>query len=201
MMILRSAAASPFGRKVKITASELGLMDRMTIEPTDTMKPDAGLTKANPLNKIPVLILADGSTLYDSQVICEYLDWLSPQRKVLPTGADRFPVLRLAALADGIKEAALLLVYEKRLRPEATWSAAWMENQSGKIERSLALLEEAPPAMPGPPDLGHIGVAAALGYLDLRHGGIWRTGHPRLVQWLDTFIARVPSFEATRVKA
>ena len=200
MMILRSAPASPFGRKVKIAASLLSLSNQIEIVAADTAKPDEKLLAQNPLGKIPVLELSDGTTLFDSRVIVEYLDSLSPGQTVFPAGMARFAALRLAALADGIMEAALLLVYEKRLRPESAWNAVWMENQTGKIARALTVLSADPPAAPEAPMIGEIGLACALGYLDLRHQGVWRTEFPALVPWLDRFAAAVPAFEATRVK-
>lgn len=199
MMILRSSPPSPFGRKVKIAAAILGLTDRIKIEPTDTN--DGTLKSQNPLAKIPTLVLEDGFCLYDSHVIAEYLDSLHDGSKIFPAGTARWPALRLAALADGLMEAALLLVYEKRIRPEATWNAQWIEMQQQKIDTSLDHLEEVQGKLGSRPDIGEIGLACALGYLDLRHQGKWRDKHPRLVAWLDDFSSKVPAFEATRVKA
>lgn len=200
MMILRSAPASPFGRKVKIAAKLLGLWDKIEVQSADTTDPKDSLRQQNPLGKIPVLVLDDGLRLYDSKVIAEYLDSIGGG-KLVPAGAKRWPVLTMASLGDGIAEAALLLVYEKRLRAPETWSKAWMDNQEGKISRSLAFLEAAPPKLANPPDLGQIAIACALGYLDLRHEGRWRKDHPALVKWLDAFATAVPAFEETRVKA
>ncbi len=199
MMILRSSPPSPFGRKVKIAAAILGLSDRIKIEPTDTN--DGSLKSQNPLAKIPTLVLEDGFCLYDSHVIAEYLDSLHDGPKIFPAGKARWPALRLAALADGLMEAALLLVYEKRIRPEATWNAQWIEMQQQKIDTGLDHLEEVQGKLGARPDIGEIGLACALGYLDLRHQGKWRDKHPRLVAWLDDFSSHVPAFEATRVKA
>jgi glutathione S-transferase len=201
MMILRSSPPSPFGRKVKIVASILGLLDRIRIEPTDTNDPDGTLKKQNPLAKIPTLVLEDGFCLYDSHVIAEYLDSLHDGEKLFPAGKARWPALRLAALADGLMEAALLLVYEKRIRPEATWNAQWIGMQQQKIDTTIDHLEAEQKKLGARPDIGEISLACALGYLDLRHQGKWRLGHPRLVAWLDDFAAKVPAFEATRVKA
>lgn len=198
MMILRSSPASPFGRKVKLVAAVLGLADQIKVEMTDTSDP--GLKKQNPLGKIPTLVLADGYCLYDSAVICEYLDSLKGDA-LFPAGAARWPALRLAALADGLMEAALLLVYEKRIRPEQSWNAQWIEMQQQKIDAGLDHLEEQQGKLAATPNIGDIGLACALGYLDLRHQGKWRTAHPKLVAWLDDFAAKVPAFEATRVKA
>ncbi len=200
MMILRSAPASPFGRKVKLAAAELGLSDRIEVVQTDTTDPNDPLRTQNPLGKIPTLILEDGSSLYDSRVIIEYLDHLAGGGRIIPSGAARFPVLRLAALADGITEAVLLQVYEARYRPEDKRVQSWVDMQAGKVTRGMAALEAAPPALGATLDVGAIGVACALGYQDLRQGGEWRATHPKLVAWLDAFSARCPAFEATRMK-
>jgi glutathione S-transferase len=199
MMILRSAPASPFGRKVKIAADILGLHDEIEVVPADTNNPDPSLLAQNPLGKIPVLILADGTALFDSRVIVDYLDGLSGHRLVPAAGEVRSRTLTAAALADGIAEAALLIVYEKRFRPPDLWSQAWLDRQASKVSRALKIFEAAPPL--GRRDVAHIGLACALGYLDLRLDGKWRTDHPALVAWLDRFAADVPAFEATRVKS
>jgi glutathione S-transferase len=200
MMILRSAPASPFGRKVKIAAAVLGLSDKISVVVADTTDPEEALRQQNPLGKIPTLVLEDGSTLFDSRVIVEYLDFLGGGGKIIPAGAARFPVLRMAALADGIAEAALLQVYEVRYRPEEMRVASWVALQAGKIARALDALDATPPAFGPVPDAGVIGLACSLGYLDLRHGGTWRADHPKLVSWLDAFAAQVPAFEETRFK-
>jgi glutathione S-transferase len=201
MMILRSSPPSPFGRKVKIAAALLGLSDRIKIEPTDTNDPDGSLKKQNPLGKIPTLVLEDGFCLYDSHVICEYLDSLQSGPKLFPAGKQRWPALRLAALADGLMEAALLIVYERRIRPEATWNAQWIGMQQQKIDTGIDHLEVVQETLGDRPHIGEVGLACALGYLDLRHQGRWRARHPRLVAWLDEFAGKVPAFEATKVKA
>ncbi|RDJ25285.1 glutathione S-transferase [Bosea caraganae] len=200
MLVLRSAPASPFGRKVKIAAYELGLIDKIEITATDTSDPTEVLRSQNPLGKIPTLILEDGTTLFDSRVIVEYLDELAGGGKLFPRGAERFKQLRLQALADGVMDATLLQVYEIRFRPEEGRNAAWVANQAGKVGRALAELEAAPPAFERP-RVGEIALASALGYLDLRQEGKWRAAHPNLVAWLDGFAAKVPSFEETRVKS
>lgn len=200
MLILRSSPASPFGRKVKITAAVLGLSDRIEITATDTTDPADPIRTQNPLGKIPALVLEDGSALFDSRVIVEYLDHLAGGGRVIPAGPERFPELRLQALADGIADAALLQVYEVRFRPEEGRNEAWVANQAGKVARGLAALEAAPPALGTTPGIGAIALACALGYLDLRFAGAWRAGHPALAAWLDRFAAAVPAFEATRFK-
>jgi glutathione S-transferase len=200
MLTLRSSPASPFGRKVKIAALELGLMDRIEIVAADTSDPADPLRQQNPLGKIPTLVLENGTTLFDSRVIVEYLDFLAGGGKLFPEGEARFAQLRLQALADGLCDAALLQVYEVRFRPEENRNAAWVANQASKVERALIALELAPPAWPDRPRIGEIALACALGYLDLRFQGAWRAGHPALVAWLDAFAAKVPAFETTRFK-
>ncbi|MCE1237767.1 MAG: glutathione S-transferase N-terminal domain-containing protein [Hyphomicrobiales bacterium] len=201
MTILRSSPASPFGRKVKIAAHELGLIDRLTIVMADTADPSDSLRAQNPLGKIPVLVFDDGATLFDSRVILEWLDLEAGGGRILPNEpAARFATLRLQALADGVTDAAILIVYESRYRAETERSAAWVAYQQAKIDRTLAHLEAAPPALDAAVDVGAIALAAALGYLDLRFAGAWRATCPRLVVWLDAFAARVPSFETTRFR-
>ena len=136
MMKLLSSPASPFGRKVKVVARMKGVLDQIEIEKADTnVAENKVLKKENPLAKIPVLILADGTQLFDSHVICEYLDSLTPSPRLFPAaGAERFNTLTLGALGDGILEAALLLVYEKRFRPEDKWVRSWMDRQQSKID-------------------------------------------------------------------
>ena len=199
MLTLRSSPASPFGRKVKIAAAELGLSDRITVVLANTGDATDPLRQQNPLGKIPTLILETGETLFDSRVILEYLDHLAGGGIIIPAGEERFAQLRLQALADGLCDAALLQVYEGRYRTPEQKNADWVEMQAGKVSRALTALEALPPAGSGKPGVGEITLACALGYLDLRFAGEWRASHPKLVAWLDAFAARVPSFEATRV--
>ena len=200
MMKLLFSPASPYVRKVRITAAMKGVADRIENVPTDTLPlVNEDLRRENPLSKIPVLITDDGMRIFDSHVICEYLDTLAPEPRLFPaSGPERFRTLTLGALADGMLDAALLLVYEKRYRPEDKWVESWMQRQQVKIDTSLDWLEKAPPTWSDHPDYGHITLACALGYLDFRHGGQWRNGHPGLVAWLDKFAAAVPAFEETR---
>ncbi|HEU4519129.1 MAG TPA: glutathione S-transferase [Microvirga sp.] len=200
MLVLRSSPASPFGRKVKIAAALAGLTDRIEVVAADTNDPSEVLRQQNPLGKIPTLVLEDGSTLFDSRVIVEYLDHLAGGR-LIPAGPARFPALRQQALADGVMDAALLQVYEGRYRGEDKREPKWLELQAGKVQRGLDHAE-AQLATPAPDlHIGHVALACALGYLDLRFEGRWRANYPRLVAWLDDFSARVPAFEATRVKS
>jgi glutathione S-transferase len=201
MLTLRSSPASPFGRKVKIAASLLGLSDRIAITEADTLDPKEPLRQQNPLGKIPTLVLEDGRTLFDSRVIVEYLDHLAGGGRIFPGGSARFDALRLQALADGIMDAALLQVYEGRWRPEDRREPKWVDHQSDKIRRALDHLEAHHSETPSAYHVGHIALACALGYLDLRLGGAWRQSYPRLVQWLDAFERDVPAFGHTRMAA
>jgi glutathione S-transferase len=203
MMKLLSNPLSPYGRKVKIAMAMKGLEDKIEIVTIDTNPLDnPEISKANPLSKIPALIAENGTAIFDSHVICEYLDSLAPSPVLFPRGGqERWQTLVLGALADGILDAALLLVYEKRFRPEAIRHAPWQQRQQGKIDRALDHLEGNPPAWGASPDYGHLTLASALGYLDFRHEGKWRAGHPKLVAWLDKFAKAVPAFEKTRPQA
>ena len=200
MLILRSSPASPFGRKVKIAARMLGLWERIQFADTDTLSETDTIRAQNPLGKIPTLLLEDGTALYDSRVIVEYLDHLQGGGKIIPASSDaRFRDLTLQALADGIMDAAILQIYETRFRAADKHEARWVDHQKGKVGRAMALLESAPPE--GARGIGHIATACALGYLDLRFAGAWRKDHPKLVAWLEAFARDVPAFEATKFVA
>ncbi len=199
-MLLRSAPPSPFGRKVSIAAAILGLSDAIRTEAADTGNADDPVRTQNPLGKIPVLILEDGTTLFDSRVILDYLDQRAGGGHILPTDpVARLGALRLQALADGILDASILQVYEARYRPEEIRHRPWLDYQAAKVARALAALEADLPGLSTPPDMGQIALACALGYQDLRFGGKWRADHPRLVAWLDRFADAVPAFAETRV--
>lgn len=202
MMILRSSPPSPFGRKVKLALGILGLENEVTIEKADPTDANDSLRQQNPLGKIPALITEDGAVLYDSPVILEYLDARAGGGKIIPGDPKaRIAAITLQALCDGILDAGILLVYEGRWRPPEMAVQKWIDHQRGKVERGLAVLEGAPPKLDAIPNVGAITLACALGYGDLRFEGKWRASHPKLVQWLDAFAAKVPAFEKTRVTA
>ncbi|MGO4126946.1 glutathione S-transferase [Inquilinus sp. YAF38] len=192
---------SPFARKVRIVAHETGLQDRIEVVPTSTEDPASGLSARNPLNKIPVLETEFGP-LYDSPVICEYLDTLHDGAKLVPAaGADRWRALRWEALADGLMDAALLIRYEITLRPADKQHEPWIERQKTKIRKSLDQMEADAAELDGPVTIGTIGAASALGYLDLRFADWgWRETHPRLAAWHAGFAER-PSYIATIAQA
>ena len=196
--VLRSTLTSPFGRKVRMAIDVLGLSDRITLVPADTLDESDTLRRQNPLGKMPCLILADGSTIYDSGVIIEFLADAAGTGRLLPaSGPARFKALTLARLADGITEAAILVVYEGRFRDPGTQSERWLIHQRGKIARALAAFEKSPPDA-GKTDIVAIGLACALGYLDWRKPVEWRQACPRLAAWLAAFAKHEPAFERTR---
>lgn len=184
-MKLIFSPASPFVRKVRVMVHEAGLLERVeaVAVTTTAMATDPAARGANPLGKIPALILDNGQAIFDSRVICRYLDDLSCLG-LYP--ADRlWDVLTLEALADGIMESAVLMIYEIRLRNEEQRSAQWVEAQSSKIINALDALESNRfPAIEGALNFGQIALACALGYLDFRHDALeWRDGRPALSSW------------------
>lgn len=199
MMILRFSPSSPFVRKVRIAVMLLGLDGEVSVERADTTDPNDSLRTINPLGKIPALIVEDGSAIYDSRVILEYLDERAGGGKIVPRQAKpRLEALRLQALCDGILDASILTVYEGRFRKPEMHEPKWLELQAGKVSRALATLDAAPPTLDPMPNVGQIALACALGYRDFRFGPTWRGEHPRLVAWLDNFAAAVPAFDATK---
>ena len=138
-----------------------GLRDKVEIVAADTNPGDnVEINSTNPLGKIPALIVDGKTAIFDSHVICEYLDSLAPAPVLFPkSGPERWKTLVLGSLADGILDAALLLVYEKRFRPEDKWHAGWQQRQQAKIDRALDQLEKSPPAWGQSPDYGHLTLA------------------------------------------
>ena len=197
-MKLLTAPASPFGRKVKIVAIEKGVLDRIEVVAiaTTPAAPNEALARDNPLAKIPTLVLDDGRALYDSFVICDYLDTLHAGGKVIPAaGGRRWEVLTVHALGNGIADAAILCRYESVLRPEALRWPDWLRGQMQKVTAGLDWLEAnvatIGKAGAAEVDLGQIAVACALGYLDFRFADLgWRTAHPRLSGWFMEFSQR-----------
>ena len=202
MMILRSTPASPFARKVRLAISILGFDRDVKIEPADLMDAADSIRKQNPVGKIPTLVTEDGGSLFDSRVILEYLDHRAGGGKIIPRDPKaRFEALRLQALADGMTDAQILVVYEGRWRAAEKHEKKWVDYQSDKIKRGLAEFEAAPPQLDGTPHVGQIALACFLGHRDLRFKGDWRATQPKLVAWLDRFSAQVPAFEASKVAA
>jgi glutathione S-transferase len=191
-MKLHWSPRSPFVRKVMIAAHELGLVDRITCVRTvaATTRPHAALMEDNPLSKIPTLVLDDGTVLYDSPVICEYLDSLHGGHKLVPAGGmERMVALRRQALGDGFLDFLLLLRNE---RERAHPSDAHLSTFTTKRKAALAALEREAQALAASPfTIGHIAIGCALSYLDFRFGHEdWRAEHSRIAAWHREFAAR-----------
>jgi len=196
-MQLRSSPSSPFGRKVKMATYILGFDDQVTPVLTDTLDPNDSICDVNPLGKIPALE-DDGTTYYDSRVIMEYLDAKAGGGKIIPaSGPARYEALTRAALMDGILDAAILVIYERRMRPEDKYVDSVVERQRGKIIRGIeAVAAKNPSYRNGAmPDIGEIGLACVLDYLDFRKQVNWRDHAPNLGAWLADFAAAVPGYE------
>ena len=206
-MRLYSSSATPFGRKVEVVAIEKGLADEIEIVAMSTSptSPHEGLARVNPLIKIPALVRDDGRALYDSLVICDYFDTLRPPRVIPESGAKRWDVLTVHALASGICEAAVSARYEQALRPEPLRWPDWVKAQLKKIESGLDWLE-GNAALLGDPatahvDLAQVAVGCALDYLDFRFAELGcRRTRPRLAAWSAEFSKR-PSMQRTMPKA
>ena len=200
-MKLRYSPASPYVRKCLVLAHETGLAGRIDAVPTVTADPASGLAKDNPLGKIPAFTAKDGQVLFDSPVICEYLDSLHRRPKLFPTrGKARWTALRRQALADGILDASLLRRYES-MRPANERSATWDDKQKGIVARALDALEKEVQDLGKPAakriTIGQVAIGCALGYLDFRFAAEnWRNGRPKLARWYEEFAKR-PSMAAT----
>lgn len=200
-MKLRFSPASPFVRKVSVTLIETGLEDRVERIPTNVWDPATDITEANPLGKIPTLITDDGEALYDSPVICEYLDGLHDGPKLFPAdGPARWRALRLQALGDGMADAGVLTRLEGR-RPEEFQYDKWVERQTAAIFRAMDTLEADADGLAGDePTIGHIAVGCALGWVDFRLPDLdWRPDRPALAEWFEAFSER-PSMVRTAPK-
>lgn len=193
MMTLRMSPTSPFVRKVRALLIEKKMTGEVRMAPVDAHASPEVLIRANPLSKIPVLELDDGTVLYDSPVICEYLDSLTEAPRLYPPmGPARWRVLRLQALADGIMDAQVLRLMERRWHPEGTVSQGWLDRQKTAIARALDALEAEAGSFPQEaPTMGELAVGCALGYLDFRAADdVWREGRPTLAAWFETFATR-----------
>lgn len=202
-MKLYHSPASPYVRKVCVLLHELGQTDAVAFDTiaTTAFETSEPLIASNPLGKIPALVRDDGTTIYDSRVICAYLN----DRFDGPFGAQgtrRWETLTLEATGDGIMDCAVSMAYEARLRPETEQSPGWIEAQWSKVSRAISVLNARWMShLSGAPDMGHISVGCALGYVDFRHGARnWRAGNDALAAWFHGFDSR-PSMQATRPPA
>lgn len=197
-MRLRFSPTSPYTRKVTVTALELGLDERIHRIGTNPWDPETDLDRDNPLSKVPALTIDDGTVLFDSPVICEYLDSLHQGHKLFPApGPARWAALRLQALADGVLDAAVLRLVEKARRPAEYRWPDWDARQKRAVDRALDLLERERGGIGGGVTIAEIAIGCALGYLDFRFAGDdWRGGRPKTAAWYEQFAER-PSMRAT----
>lgn len=197
-MKLKYSPTSPYVRKVSVCAKELGLWERLEIEPTTVWTQDSPIYENNPLGKVPCLVLDDGRSIFDSPVICEYLDALIPAVVLFPVqGEARWKALRFQAIADGIMDAAVLGLRETMRDPQEQ-SQDWIAHQNNIRQASLQCLEnEINELAGGPLTIGQVAIACALSYLDLRYGDEnWQAHYPKLAKWHDVFKKR-PSMAET----
>ncbi len=199
-MKLYWSSRSPFVRKVMIFAHECGLASHIECERTlvAMSKPNAALLQVNPTGKIPTLVLDDGSVLYDSTVICEYLDSLHKGRLLFPqAGPSRWTALRRHALGNNLTD-NLMLWRNEMLRPPAQQSAETLAAFELKVRNAVAALDREAAALANDPvSIGHVAIGCALGYIDFRFAHLgWRTGHDGIAGWYDEFAQR-PSMTLT----
>ncbi|WP_298840372.1 glutathione S-transferase [uncultured Roseobacter sp.] len=202
-MKLFHSPLSPYVRKVVVLLHELEKSDAVALETvaTTAFASDPSLSAANPLAKIPALQRDDGITLYDSRVICGYLNELF-DGQMYPVGPGSWENRTLEATGDGIMDCAVSMAYERKLRPENEQSDGWVEAQWSKVSRALGVLNNRWMGhLEGPVSMAHVSVACALSYVDFRHGARnWRDGNEALVAWHADFDSR-PSMQATRPPA
>jgi len=199
-MKLIGSNTSPYVRKVRVVMAEKKL--DYTFELENVWAADTRIHQSNPLGKVPCLLMEDGSAIYDSRVIAEYLDPLPPVCKLLPpNGRDRADVKVWEALADGVLDAAVLVRLEKTLRPQEQQSPQWMERQLGKVHAGVQVMSEklgdGAFCMGKNYSLADVAVGCALGWLTFRFPDIdWRGAHPNLARLHDKLAERA-SFKDT----
>jgi glutathione S-transferase len=199
-MKLYYSPTSPYVRKVTVLALETGLDARIErlATPTTPIDQNPEVAAANPVAKVPTLVTDDGLHLFDSRVICEYLDTLHDKPKFFPaSGAERWNVLRQQALGDGLLDAALLARYEGFLRPEDKRWTSWADGQMKKVHGAMTEVDALANGLGDRIDIGTVTLACALGYMDFRFSGIgWRQQYQKAASFADRMFAR-PSFKAT----
>jgi glutathione S-transferase len=190
-MKLFFSPTSPYVRKVRIAAIELGLEDQIELILANPWENPPELAEANPLGKVPALMISDNEILFDSPVICEYLDSLHHGETLFPaSGQARWDALHLQALADGILDAAVMIRYDS-LRPETEQYSGMRIRQLNVIQRALQSLDSEMTRLIGPVTIGQIAVVCALGYLDFRlPEEDWHRGHPKLDCWYTSWMER-----------
>lgn len=189
-MKLFYSATSPYVRKVSILISELGITDSIEVIGSVPMDNPGDLQSTNPLGKVPALVLGDGTALYDSPVICEYIDTENGNIFIPATGSGRWDCLRRQALGDGIIDASFTRTME-RLKPQEEHSSLWLERWENAIKRGVGEAAKDLSGVTGRFDLGDVATLCALGYLDLRHSDLdWRKGNDELAGWFETVSKR-----------
>jgi len=195
-MELYYSSSSPYARKARIVVREKNLTASVEERLCNPYINPPQLRLLNPLGKVPTLMLPDGTSLYDSALICEYLDYLEAKPRLIPDMPARWQVLKAVALGDGVIDIAVSGVLEKR-RPVETQSADWMQRWQTQILHGVDEMTQSLAKLPAEIHLGHIAYATALAYLEFRHPDIsWRAGHAALAEWFDEFSQR-PSMQAT----
>ena len=197
-MKLLYSPASPYVRKVMITAHELGLTDKLELSTggSSPLDPNPDIVVVNPIGRIPALILDDGTALTDSRVICRYLNHVAGG-SLYGSGDAEFPIIAREALAEGMIDSALLMVYEGRLRPEDKQFQPWVDGQRNKITTACARLNERIGEFGGDISIDKIALVTALGYLDFRMPDFgWRDGNSGLADWFAAMSERA-SVQAT----
>lgn len=193
------SSRSPFVRKVMVAAHELGLADQIATErvAVGVVRLNDELMTVNPLNKIPTLVTRAGEALFDSRVICAYLDSIADQPRLLPAGADLWTALSMQSLADGMMDLFNLRLFEDMVRPE---NARWDRVHDAARTKIVAACDFAEATITAADDMrhiGHVALACALAHHDFRFGAEpWRTGRPKLAAWYETISTR-PSMLAT----
>ncbi|MGO2240367.1 MAG: glutathione S-transferase N-terminal domain-containing protein [Halomonas sp.] len=201
-MLLRTSLTSPFGRKVRMAAIVLGINEQVNVVGANPLDENDSLRQQNPLGKMPCLVLPNGAVLYDSKTIVEYLCAYANNSDLFPSQPFDLALERSrVTLADGITDAALMMVYEGRFREQSQKSASWLSHQQGKVMRGLLAMSKNLPPASHPLAASSLSLATALGYLDWRRPVEWRSSYPELVKWLDDFNQHHPLLADTLLEA
>ncbi len=198
-MKLLCSSASPYVSKVAMAAKHCGIdVEKVNVDPSNG---DPQLDAANPLSKIPCLVLNDGTGIYDSRVITRYLDRISGGKLFPKTDPDLLIAERMEALCDGMNDVTVGYMYELRYHPEEKVHQPWLDRLWGKAERALDELATSLPPSGANITIGSIALASSLGYLDLRFAGKWQAGRSTLVDWQKAFATSHPELAAQNPSA
>ncbi len=200
-MKLIYSVASPYARKARAAAIETGLAERIEMQAINPWADPAGYREINPVGKVPALVRDDGPPLYQSNIVCEYLDARGDTRIFPDPGPDRWTALRQLAAADGILDASVHARMEIMFHEGDAASQTFVDRQELSVGAALTQLAAEAADLDGPVMMGQIAVACALGYRDFRFADIdWRDAYPKLAAWFTEFAKR-PSIETTRPDA